>query len=224
VARFGPEAFAWFAGLEQDNSKAYFTAHRAVYDGAVRGQLEELLEELCDELGGGRVKVFRQQRDTRFSPDKSPYKTRTYGIIGERPASRAALYLQLSREGLFAGTGYYGMASDQLARFRAAIDDEASGTALERIVAGVHAHGVETWGEALKTAPRGYPRDHPRVGLLRHKMLIGGRSLAPEARSGAIGDRAARALALDTWAACEPLNRWLDEHVGESTLPAPARR
>jgi uncharacterized protein (TIGR02453 family) len=221
---FGPEAFAWFAGLEEDNSRAWFTAHRDVYDAAVRGALEELLEDLADELGGGRVKVFRQHRDTRFSQDKSPYKTRTYGIIGERPASRAPLYLQLSREGLFAGTGYYAMAGDQLARFRAAVDDEAAGTALERILAGVHAHGVETWGEALKTAPRGFPRDHPRVGLLRHKMLIAGRRLAPDRRSGAIGDAAARGFARETWAASEPLNRWLDEHVGESTSPAPTRR
>jgi uncharacterized protein (TIGR02453 family) len=221
---FGSAAFTWFAELEQHNDRAWFAAHRDVYETQVRGPLEALLDALCDELGGGRVKLFRQHRDTRFSRDKSPYKTRTYGIIGERPASRAALYLELSRPGLFAGTGYYGMAADQLARFRAAVDDEAAGTALQRIVAGVHAHGVETWGEALKTAPRGFARDHPRVGLLRHKMLVAGRRLAPDRRSGAIGDAAARAFARETWAAAEPLNRWLDAHVGESTLPAATRR
>jgi uncharacterized protein (TIGR02453 family) len=223
-AGFGPAAFTWFAKLEDHNDRAWFAAHRDVYDTEVRGALELLLEELCDGLGGGRVKVFRQHRDTRFSPDKSPYKTRTYGIVGDRPASRAPLYLQLSREGLFAGTGYYAMAADQLARFRAAVDDDAAGTALERIVAGVHAHGVETWGEALKTAPRGFARDHPRVALLRHKMLIAGRRLEPDGRSGAIAADAARGFARETWAACEPLNRWLDEHVGPSELPAPTRR
>lgn len=70
---FPAEAFAWFAGLEQDNSRAWFAAHRDTYDLAVRGPLEDLLAELAGELGGS-VKMFRQHRDVRFSADKSPYK------------------------------------------------------------------------------------------------------------------------------------------------------
>jgi uncharacterized protein (TIGR02453 family) len=218
---FGTETFAWFAGLEADNSKAYFTAHRATYDTAVRGALEALLEELADEAGG-RVKLFRQHRDTRFSTDKSPYKTQTYGVIADRPDSLAALYLQLSSGGLFAGTGYYVLAADQLTRFRAAVDRDDAGGDLERIVGAVHAAGVETWGEALKTAPRGYPRDHPRAPLLRHKSLIAGRRLAPDDHG--IDRDTALGFARDTWAACAPLNAWLDAHVGGSALPpAPSR-
>jgi uncharacterized protein (TIGR02453 family) len=220
---FGPETFAWFAGLEGDNSKAYFTAHRSTYDNAVRGALEALLEELADELGGGRVKLFRQHRDTRFSPDKSPYKTTTYGVIADRPEGLASLYAQLSATGLFAGTGYYVLASDQLARFREAVADDGAGEALAHVLDDVHAAGIETWGEALKTAPRGYRRDHPRAGLLRHKSLIGGRRLAPDA-GGAIAHDAALRFTRDTWAACAPMNAWLDAHVGASTLPpAPSR-
>src|SRR4029079_12581576 len=112
---------------------------------------------------------FRQNRDIRFSADKSPYKTTTYGLIHERPASRAPLYAQLSAKGLFAGTGYYILSPDQLTRFRDAIVDHRSGPELERVVTEVESAGVETFGEALKTAPRGYPRDHERIGLLRHK-------------------------------------------------------
>jgi uncharacterized protein (TIGR02453 family) len=220
---FAPAAFTWFAGLEADNSKSWFAAHRETYDTAVRGALEALLEELADALGGGRVKLFRQHRDTRFSQDKSPYKTQTYGVIADRPASRASLYLQLSREGLFAGTGYYVLAADQLARFREAVLDDAAGGALARVVDGVHAAGIQTWGEALKTAPRGYPRDHPRAALLRHKSLIAGRRQAPGA-DGAIAREAALGFARETWAGCAPLNAWLDEHVGASTLPPPSSR
>ena len=153
----------WFAGLEADNSRAWFAAHRATYDDDVRGALEAMLEELADELGG-RVHLFRQHRDVRFSADKSPYKTTTYGLVVDRPASLAALYAQLSAAGLFAGTGYHVLAADQLARFRDAVADDASGPALERAVAAARAAGLETFGAALKTAPRGYPRDHPRVG------------------------------------------------------------
>jgi uncharacterized protein (TIGR02453 family) len=219
---FPRATFTWFAGLEADNSKAWFTAHRETYDTVVRGELEALLEELADELGG-RVKLFRQHRDTRFSRDKSPYKTTTYGVIADRPDGEASLYAQLSSGGLFAGTGYYQMAADQLARFRKEIANETSGPKLEGILADVHAAGLESWGETLKTAPRGYPRDHPRVALLRHKLLIAGRRLEPRGRSGLARD-AALTFTRDTWAACMPMTAWLDEHVGVSQLPPPTRR
>jgi uncharacterized protein (TIGR02453 family) len=219
---FPRATFTWFTELEADNSKAWFTAHRDTYDNAVRGELEALLEELADELGG-RVKLFRQHRDTRFSRDKSPYKTTTYGVIADRPDGEAPLYAQLSSGGLFAGTGYYQLATDQLARFRAAILDDKAGPGLERILDTVRAAGLETWGESLKTAPRGFPRDHPRATLLRHKMLIAGRRLKPRARSGLTRDTTL-AFTRDTWAACTPMTAWLDQHVGVSQLPLPPRR
>jgi uncharacterized protein (TIGR02453 family) len=212
--------FRWFAGLEADNSKEYFTSRRETYDEAVRGALEAMLEQLADEFGG-RVKMFRQHRDIRFSADKSPYKTTTYGLIVERPDSLAALYAQLSSAGLFAGTGYYVLAADQLERFREAVADRAAGPALEAVIAGVEAEGSETFGEALKTAPRGYPRDHPRVILLRHKSLIAGRRLAPGAK-GIAGEDALEHVR-GTWAAAASLNDWLDAHVGASELPPEPR-
>jgi uncharacterized protein (TIGR02453 family) len=208
---FGPDAFRWFAGLEANNTRAWFQAHRDTYDDAVREPFEALLDELAAELGG-TVKVFRQHRDTRFSADKSPYKTRTYGVIGERPGTSAGLYAEVSASGLAAGTGYYLMSTAQLGRFRDAVADDASGPALERALATAHAAGVDTYGEALKTAPRGYPRDHPRVALLRHKMLIGIRRVAPGPTG--IGRDAALSHARETWDACGPMVAWLDAHVG----------
>ena len=213
---FPSVTFGWFAGLAADNSKRYFALHRQTYDRDVRGALEALLEELADEFGG-RVKVFRQHRDVRFSPDKSPYKTRTYGVIVDRPRSQAALYAELSGAGLFAGTGYHALASDQLARFREAVADSTSGPELERAIAGAEMAGVEIFGEALKTAPRGYPRDHPRLRLLRHRSLIAGRRAA--AGSQGIGRDAALRHTRDTWSACAPINAWLDANVAVSELP-----
>jgi uncharacterized protein (TIGR02453 family) len=165
--------------------------------------------------------MFRPNRDVRFSADKSPYKTATYGLIAERQDSLAALYAQLSVTGLFAGTGYHVLAADQLTRFRDAIADRAAGPALEKAIAGAEAAGLDTFGEALKTAPRGYPRDHPRVHLLRHKSLVAGRRFEPGAkgitRDAAVGHTRA------TWAACAPLNAWLDHHVGASQIPSEPR-
>jgi uncharacterized protein (TIGR02453 family) len=214
-AGFPAAAFAWFDGLAADNSRAWFTAHRDVYDQAVRGPLEDLLDDLAGELGGV-VRMFRQHRDVRFSADKSPYKTTTYGLIVDRPDG--SLYAQLSARGLYAGAGYHMMASDQLDRFRRALVDDAAGSELERLVAATHDAGIETFGEKLKTAPRGYPRDHPRVELLRHKALGAGRRLTPD--GGGIGRAAARDHARTTWAGCAGLTSWLDAHVGPSDAPA----
>ena len=123
--------FEWFAGLERDNSKAYFTATRDFYERDVRGGLEAMLDELSESFGG-RPRVFRQQRDLRFSPDKSPYKTRTYGVLEGTPGARTGLYAAISASGLYAGTGYYRMARDQLERFRAAVADDGTGPGARR--------------------------------------------------------------------------------------------
>jgi uncharacterized protein (TIGR02453 family) len=213
---FSAETFSWFAGLQADNSKGWFTAHRDTYERAVRGALEAMLEELTRELGGD-VKLFRQNRDVRFSADRSPYKTTTYGLIVDRPAGLPALYAQVSAGGLFAGSGYHVMAPDQLARFREAVADGVAGPQLEHVTATAQAQGVETFGEALKTAPRGYPRDHPRAGLLRHRSLVAGSRLEPG--DDGIARDAALTHARATWASCAPINAWLDEHVGASEIP-----
>jgi uncharacterized protein (TIGR02453 family) len=217
---FGPEVFEWFAGLERDNSKPYFTATRDLYEHAVRGGLEALLDELAMEFGG-EARVFRQQRDLRFTPDKTPYKTRTYGVIGGTSVPGAGLYAQLSASGLYAGTGYWRLARDQLERFRAAVADEAAGPALEAVTAAAHKAGLELAGESLRTAPRGYPREHPRIELLRRKSLIAGRALPG---GGGIDRDAALDHVARTWRVAEPLNAWLDDHVGPSTLPPEPRR
>ncbi|HET6954913.1 MAG TPA: DUF2461 family protein, partial [Acidimicrobiales bacterium] len=103
------------------------------------------------------------------------------------------------------------MAGDQLARYRAAVDDGHSGPALEGIVAGLRDEGLEVAGEALKVAPRGYPRDHPRVDLLRHKSLAAVRRYPPERW---LGTPAAATRVTAVWRAAAPLTRWLAAHVG----------
>src|SRR3954451_2118082 len=115
-AGFGAGAVAWFEGLERDNSKAYFDATRATFLSDVRETFEDLLDELSLEVGGA-PSVRRQNRDIRCSADKSPYKPRTYGWL---QAAGRALYAEVSARGLYAGSGYWRMANDQLERFRAA--------------------------------------------------------------------------------------------------------
>ena len=216
---FGPEVFDWLAGLERDNTKVYFTATRELYERDVRGGLEAMLDELAMTFGG-EARVFRQQRDLRFTPDKTPYKTRTYGVIHGTSVPGAGLYAQLSASGIYAGTGYYRLARDQLERFRAAVADDAAGSQLEAVTAAAQDAGLELAGQSLRTAPRGYPREHPRIELLRRKALIAGRALAG---AGGIGRDAALEHVAGAWRAAEPLNAWLDEHVGPSDLPREVR-
>jgi uncharacterized protein (TIGR02453 family) len=158
------EALDFYEALEADNSKAYWTAHKTVYEEKILGPMAELVEELTAEFGDG--KVFRPYRDVRFSKDKSPYKTH----IGARVGSG---YIQLSARGLAAGHGMHGMDPGQLDRYRRAVAGDVTGDELERIIAGVQQHGISVQSrDVLKTAPRGYPADHPRIGLLRYKGLV----------------------------------------------------
>jgi uncharacterized protein (TIGR02453 family) len=216
---FAADAFAWFAGLEADNSRAYFSATRERYERDVKGALEALLDELAADFGGS-PRVFRQQRDLRFTPDKTPYKTRTYGVLVDVPDTAAGFYAELASSGLYAGTGYYGMARDQVERYRAAVASDDAGPELERAVAAARAAGLELAGRTLRTAPRGFVRDHPRIELLRHTSLFAGRRMPAE---GGIGRAAALEHVGGTWRAAAALDAWLDRHVGASREPAEAR-
>jgi uncharacterized protein (TIGR02453 family) len=220
-AGFGPRSAAFFEGLAADNSRAYFEANREVWEREVRGPLEMLLGELSLRTGG-QVKLFRPHRDIRFSRDKSPYKTTTYGVIHSRAGHVSGLYVEVSSRGLYAASGYHEMAADQLARFRSAVADPDSdaGEALAAAIGQVRLAGLEVEGEALKTAPRGFRADHPHVALLRYKSLFAGARLVPLA---AMQEPRALEWVAGVWAAAEPLCDWLERHVGESTMPPEVR-
>jgi uncharacterized protein (TIGR02453 family) len=207
---FGPGVFEWFEGLEEDNSREYFAAHKATYDEEVRGGLTAMLEALADVFGGD-VKMFRQFRDLRFSRDKSPYKTTTYGLIYDVPGMGSGLYAQLSARGLYAGTGYYRMSRDQLDRYRKAVDAEGPGERLVEEVERAQAAGLSVEGEGVRTAPRGYRKDHPRIDLLRKTSVIVGRSW--DGAKG-ISREAALSGVAECWRSTQPLVGWFDEHVG----------
>jgi len=214
---FPAEAITFYEGLEADNSKTYWQAHKAVYEGAVKGPMQELIAEVDDEFGP--FHIFRPNRDTRFAKDKSPYKT-NIGAVAEQEGG-AVHYVALSREGLFVGSGYYVMAPDQLVRFRAAVDDKKAGEEIAAITAGLAKQGYDLAAhDELKTAPKGYAKEHPRIDLLRRKGLIAGRGwpVAKWLHTKAAKDRVVR-----VWHDCGIMNAWLDRHVGPSELPPDER-
>jgi uncharacterized protein (TIGR02453 family) len=198
------EAIDFYDGLEEDNSKAYWQAHKAVYEQAVLRPMEQLLDELGGQLGPGRI--FRPYRDVRFSADKSPYKTAIGATVG------AGGYVRLSAAGLGAGRGMYTMTPDQLERYREAVAAEPSGAEVARRVTVLRDAGIEvTAHDRLKTAPRGYAKDHPRIDLLRMKGLIAWQQW-PAGKW--LATPQAKARLVEFFALAEPLQDWLDTHVG----------
>jgi uncharacterized protein (TIGR02453 family) len=212
---FGEAVVDFYEGLEADNSKAYWTDNKAVYEEQVRAPMLALLTDLESEFGAG--KVFRPYRDVRFSADKTPYKVQCGATAGGR-------YVQVSADGLMVAVGYYRMTSAQVARYRAAVDDARHGPALVAIVDELRGEGFTVHGEQLTSRPRGVDPDHPRLDLLRHKSLFASYRWPPseELHTPALADRVA-----GTWRRLAPLGQWLDDHVGvdlDDTADRPGRR
>jgi len=206
------EAIEFFEGLEDDNSRTYWQAHKDTYAQFVKGPMEALLAELEDDFGPGRI--FRPNRDVRFSNDKSPYKLNC-------AAQLTGGYVSVSADELFAGSGLYMPMPEQLKRLRAAIDADRTGRELEAIVAALRKAKYDVGAhETLKTAPRGYPKDHPRIDLLRQKGLIAWREWPVGAW---LGTAKAKQRVVDFLHDAAPVQRWLDRNVGPSELPEETR-
>jgi uncharacterized protein (TIGR02453 family) len=173
--------------------------------------MTELVEELAPEFG--ETKIFRPYRDIRFSKDKTPYKTHIGAMVGSG-------YVQFSAEGLAAGNGMYGMAPDQLDRYRQAVAGDRAGGELEDVIAAVESAGIGVTGrDVLKATPRGYPADHPRIGLLRYKGIVAWKEwpVAEWLETAAARDRVTGFLR-----ATRPLSAWLDTNVGPSATGSTA--
>jgi uncharacterized protein (TIGR02453 family) len=196
------EAIEFFEGLEDDNSREYWQAHKATYEQCVKAPMEELLAELEDRFGPG--KVFRPYRDVRFSTDKTPYKLNC-------AAHLTGGYVSVSADELFVGSGLYMPMPADLKRLRAAIDADRTGRELEAIVASLRKAKYDVGAhETVKTAPRGYAQDHPRIELLQLKGIVMSKSWPV---GGWLGTKKAKERVVATLDAARPLNEWLRDHV-----------
>lgn len=209
---FGDGAVEFYEGLLADNSKAYWADNKELYAEHVRAPMEALLAELEPEFGPGfgKGKVFRPFRDVRFSHDKSPYKTHCGAVI-EQGRGGGAYYVEVGPEGMRVAGGCYHTESDQLARFRTAVDTEIHGEELRRLLDALTERGWEIAGTALATRPRGFAPDHPRLDLLRHKSLYATRTWEPD---DALHDRECLTRVRESWEAVRELNQWCADHIG----------
>ena len=167
--------------LKRNNNRDWFESHRPQYQLA-RSQFEAYVTALIQDLapveglGGLSAKdcIFRLNRDLRFSKDKSPYKTHMSAYIapGGRKSRRLGYYVHVSpgNQSMIAG-GMHEPEPQQLASWRLAMDRDPG--PFKRIIheKTFRRYFGEVSGEKLKTAPKGYPRDHPQLELLRLKQV-----------------------------------------------------
>jgi uncharacterized protein (TIGR02453 family) len=205
-AGFPVAALDFYDDLEVDNTRTYWEKHKDVYTEAVKAPMAALCAALAPEFG--EAKVFRPYRDVRFAKDKTPFKTHQGAFVPAGPAT--GWYVEVSARGVRTGAGFYEASSPRLAAIRAAIDDDRRGQELERLLAGLASDGWDVAGERLKTTPRGYPADHPRIGLLRHKSMTVGRShgFEPVVHTPELLD-----VVRDDWRALRPFVEWVAQNA-----------
>ena len=171
---FPVAALDFYDDLEMDNTKSFWTAHKETYDTAVKAPMTALVAALEPEFG--KAKLFRPYRDVRFAKDKTPYKTHQGGFVQAGPGT--GWYVQVGAPGVRVGR--------RLLRLRLAAAGRVPGRRSTTTAAApqlrtdrrprCRRQGWELGGETLKTTPRGYDADHPRIDLLRHKSMTLGKS------------------------------------------------
>jgi uncharacterized protein (TIGR02453 family) len=198
---FPVAALDFYDDLEVDNTRSFWEKHKDTYLESVKQPMTALCEALSPEFGD--AKVFRPYRDVRFAKDKTPYKTHQGAFVAAGPAT--GWYVEISARGLRVGAGFYEASGERLARIREAMADDKSGPKLQRVLRKLEKDGFEISGDRLKTSPRGYDADHPRIELLRHKQLFAGKPFGFEGLdSPDVLDR----VRID-WRALRPLVEWV---------------
>jgi uncharacterized protein (TIGR02453 family) len=202
---FSPELFAFLRELKQHNEREWFNANKARYERELKEPalafVEDIghrLPEVAPQLTADKRALFRIYRDTRFSKDKTPYKTHVgiyfrHARSGE--ADTAGLYLHLEPRHVFMGAGIWHPGSPALKRIRDSIVARPEGWKAAR------AAGEPVWtladGEALKRAPAGYAADHPLIDDIKRKSfaIVSPLTQADVTKSGFLDEWAARAAA-----------------------------
>lgn len=173
---FGSDWLDFFDRLGDNNTREWFKSHKDEYETQIAGPLRGLAELLEPEFGP--VKIYRPYRDVRFSADKRPIQEQASLSAGDERGY--GYYLQLSAEGLMVAGGLYQPARARLETFRTLLDSEATAAEVWRQLATAAGDGLALFEDGmLKSAPRGFRRDHPQIDLLRYTRLALTRHYGP---------------------------------------------
>ena len=180
---FSNQTFGFLKGLDKNNDKQWFTAHRDDYEQhyltpafafiTAAGPVLEKLRPIS-YLAKVNGSLFRIHRDVRFAKDKTPYKAHIdfWFWEGEKKAwASPGFFLRLGPKRLTLGAGMFSFEKPQLAQYRDAVVDAKSGAALTRVLASATKQGYTVGAPSQKKVPRGFDLGHPRADLLRHDGL-----------------------------------------------------
>ncbi|MFN3231470.1 MAG: DUF2461 domain-containing protein [Alphaproteobacteria bacterium] len=220
---FPRELQGFFKALKKNNSKDWLDAHRADYDNLLMEPAKDFVEAMGPPLQkiapGIRAEprvngsIMRMNRDTRFSKDKTPYKTAIHFIFWEgagKAKDSPGLYLKFDDKEVGMAVGMMGFDPARLDRFRKAILDDVSGKALEKAIKSAAKPPYDLRDPHYKKVPRGFDADHPRGDLLRqNSLVVGGEAPLPDALYG--GDFVAHCV--HEFKKLRPVQAWLSEHV-----------
>jgi uncharacterized protein (TIGR02453 family) len=180
---FSPKAITFLRGLKRHNTREWFLERKAVYERELRAPMVALVEQLDREfrafapdlIASPKVSLFRIHRDTRFSEDKSPYKTQVSAVFPSRALSKnggAGLYFEINPQTVWMGGGLYKPTTAQIHAVR-----EHLAANLTRYRSIVEAPGFRTIlggieGDLLQRVPRGFDKQHPAATELRRKQFL----------------------------------------------------
>ncbi|MEW6366919.1 MAG: DUF2461 domain-containing protein [Acidobacteriota bacterium] len=183
---FTKQTVAFLNGLKRNNNREWFEAHRADYEQHVLDPAKAFVVALGNSLRGmapGLValpkingSIFRLNRDTRFSPDKTPYKTHLAVFLweGEERLEGSGFYFHLEPPNLMLGAGIYIFPKSLLGRYRSVVAEPERGRELSKLIERLRRKGFEVGGKRLKRPPAGFDPADPRVTLLMHTGLYAG--------------------------------------------------
>ncbi len=211
---------AFFRALAAHQDREWFAAHKGEYEALWQQPMTSLLNDLRAALDDAypmvsesNPKVFRLHRDTRFSKDKTPYKTHCAGSLslsGGQPMTGTGLYLQVGADPAFFAAGRWMLEKEDLEKFRAALAAD-TGVALARLLAAAQKKGfVLVAHDTLKRVPAPYPSDHARADLLR---LKGFALRFPDAPPALLHEKKLVAWVVKQAKSIAPLLEWLDDAV-----------
>ena len=168
--------FSFLRTLEENNNREWFTEHKEEFknlESDVKGFYKAVMEKLKihDEIES--FKMFRIYRDVRFSMDKTPYKTHFGGSFSRSGVRlRGGYYLHLQPEASFVGAGFWEPNKEDLHRIRKEFELDA--TEIRDIINAKKFKKVwgDFAGESLKTAPKGFDREHPNIDLIKRKQFV----------------------------------------------------
>ncbi len=176
-AGFPPSTLKFLRALKKNNTKVWFDANRKEYEAAYKGPAKQFSTELAARVGRmtrkpHKAKVFRINRDLRFSKDKTPYNTHLHiGIVAEDAERTAPAWMfGLDAKTMCVGVGVMDFGPN-LGAYREAVGGRGGAT-LAKHLAALTSEGARLHVEPeLKRVPKGFEPDHPRADLLRRKNL-----------------------------------------------------